>query len=241
LLIAFSPALLFALFGGWEAVRIGDPQMRMVLAWAVIGLILAITPLSLQRRFLAGEYIPIALLAVVGLDRLVSRLVAIKSNKWFRRGFYTLLVLSIPTNLILWITTFAAIQSYNSLIYLSRAELDAFEWVNANMQPDAVILASSETSLFIPPYTGRRVIYGHPFETVNAKNEEQIVNDFFTNALSSATEEEIEQVLRANGVDFLFWGPREKRLAGFEDFDQVLPQAQPVYWNLKVSLYREGP
>ena len=118
---------------------------------------------------------------------------------------------------------------------------DTFEWINTNQPPDIVILASPETSLFIPAYTGRRVIYGHPFETVNAQIEEQFVEDFFSNDLSSATDIQIKRDFKLKDIDLLFWGSREKELTGFEDLSQFLPQAQPVYQNSMVILYQEDP
>ena len=38
-----------------------------------------------------------------------------------------------------------------------------------------LILSSPEMGLFIPAQTGRRVLYGHPFETVNADAEKDLV------------------------------------------------------------------
>ena len=64
--------------------------------------------------------------------------------------------------------------------YLTQDETAALNWLKDNTAADAVILAGPEMGLFIPAQTGRRVIYGHPFETVNAELEEENVLAVYT-------------------------------------------------------------
>ena len=52
------------------------------------------------------------------------------------------------------------------------------DWLNENTDPDVLILADEEVGLLIPSITGRRVLYGHPFETVNAENERKYLREF---------------------------------------------------------------
>ncbi len=64
-------------------------------------------------------------------------------------------------------------------IYFS-AELEmALEWITRNTDPDDLFLTDKSAGLLIPSLTGRRVIYGHPFETVNAEGELKFINAFF--------------------------------------------------------------
>jgi hypothetical protein len=70
--------------------------------------------------------------------------------------------------------------------------------------------------LFIPAYTGRRVWYGHPFETTDAQRMENLVLKFFSGADLASDEKAILV------ADYLFYGNRERRLgeinlnAGYE-------------------------
>ena len=59
---------------------------------------------------------------------------------------------------------------------------------------------------FIPAFAGQRVVYGHPYETINAKVREQQVKDFYAGTIDRA------QVLRDETVDYIIVGPRERKL-----------------------------
>ena len=69
-----------------------------------------------------------------------------------------------------------------------------------------MILASPEMGLFIPAYTGRRVLYGHPFETPDAVNRETQLLSFFSGAEYGFDEQAIL------GAEYLFYGNREREL-----------------------------
>ena len=190
MVLSFSPALPLALVGFQKA-------PNTLRGWLVLGALLALLPSSLQRRFLMGLYIPLAGLAAVGLENL-------------RRPTFRILVLScfIPGPLFLFLTARAGIQAQSPLLYLDAGERGALAWIEANTDPDALVLAAPETGLFIPAYTGRRVIYGHPFETINAVAERAAVESFF----SEQDPDGAAQFLANRGVDFVFYGPREARL-----------------------------
>ena len=53
------------------------------------------------------------------------------------------------------------------------------------------------------------MLYGHPFETVNAVREEKTVTDFFLGDFSPA---QMQDLINAHGVDYIFFGPRERIL-----------------------------
>ncbi|MEN6409449.1 MAG: hypothetical protein ABFD44_07045, partial [Anaerolineaceae bacterium] len=77
---------------------------------------------------------------------------------------------------------------------------------------------------------GRKVVYGHPYETVNAAEEKQFVLNFFENGeLSKLT----EQQLLAKGVTLIYAGPREREL-GDLTFLRSLPR---VYDAGGVTIY----
>jgi len=67
-----------------------------------------------------------------------------------------------------------------------------------------LVLANEEVGLLIPSITGRRVMYGHPFETVNAENEREYLRELIFNNHedqfyeTAITEREIE-VIFLNG------------------------------------------
>ncbi len=84
-----------------------------------------------------------------------------------------------------------------------------------------------------PAQTGRRVLYGHPFETVNAEDEKQAVEALYAGRWGP---EEVEQYLNTRGVDYIFYGPREEGLG-----KRSVWQGYPVvYENEDVAILSVG-
>jgi hypothetical protein len=228
LAISLSPALIFAGMGAWAFARGQTSRGRLFLVWAGFGLALLYAPLSLQRRFMMGLYIPVVGLAAVGLDQLASK----SPEKWGRRAPRLVLFWSLPTNLLLLFLAIYGIQTHNPLYYLTRGEHQAFGWIETNTPQRALILAAPDTGMYIPAHTGRRVIYGHPFETVNAQDEEAAVTAFFQESGGTSP----EAFLEARGVEYVFYGPRERLLGDLPE----IPQLQQVYSQAGVSIYQVG-
>ncbi|HEX7976573.1 MAG TPA: hypothetical protein VF498_19335 [Anaerolineales bacterium] len=203
LLIALSPALLLAVAGAWGVLRGGLPAGRLLLAWAGLGLLLVYLPFGLQRRFMMGLFVPLAGLAALGIEVLTSR----RPWRWNTRAL-GLLLFSLPTGLFVLLAARQGAQTHDPLLYLTRSEAAGLAWITQNTPPRGLVLAAPETGLFIPAQTGRRVLYGHPFETVNAAGEQAAVEGYF---LSGGAD---QALLARRGVDYVFFGPRERRLAG---------------------------
>jgi hypothetical protein len=164
ILISFSPSLILAIFGisgAWKS----ESGKKMVL-WAGFGLILVLIPWNLQRRFLTGIYLPLAGLAVWGLDWLKEKM-ALRSSLWVGMIF----IFALPTNFIVIISGVNAALNQDPQVYLDACILRSLEWLSENSEKDDLVLAEPETGLLVPHLTGLRVIYGHPFETISADQE----------------------------------------------------------------------
>ncbi|HDQ72400.1 MAG TPA: hypothetical protein ENN19_09920 [Chloroflexi bacterium] len=98
-----------------------------------------------------------------------------------------------------------------SWFYLSDGEWDVLRWLRDEGRPEAVVLCSPMMGTFTPAWAGQPVLYGHPFETVNAEQREAQVEAFWTGALDGPTR---DQFLRENRVTYILAGPREAALAG---------------------------
>ena len=154
-------------------------------------------------RFLIGYMVPLAGLAGLGLDRLFAH------QKRLTLAMLTFVfVMAVPSNLLILVGGVGAIQSRESMVFLSIDEKTSLDWLRANSPDDALVLASPQMGLFIPAYTGRRVLYGHPFETVNAQVMETKVEHFFQVSISD------EEISALSDADYIFYGPRERELGG---------------------------
>jgi uncharacterized membrane protein len=82
------------------------------------------------------------------------------------------------------------------------------------------------------------VIYGHPFESINADISKQFVIDFYTRMIASRDMDKIHRSLFEYRVDYIYMGPREKRLT-IEDFSPFLQeQFDQVFQNADVKIFR---
>lgn len=221
-IISFSPLIILALPTVFVLSKQKLENNRVVVFWLVVGIALLYLPWSLQRRFIYGLYIPIAVVAVMGIYRLVSDR---NSLRWVGTVF---IVLSLPTNIVVLFSAGPGIFSRNTTIFVRQDEEQAFQWLSKNTPEDAVIIAAPETGLFIPARAGRRVIYGHPFETIDADKKRESLIRFFQGIPTTGG---ITPLLQG---DYLIYGPREKELG-----DGDLPAGlEPVYENGSTRIYQ---
>lgn len=206
LFFSLSPALVLAVWGIKPA--LGKQSNRFWVVWLVLGAVLLYIPWNLQRRFLVGYYIPVVCLAVMGLQSIAEK-VKIK----YQTIVAVLLILSVPTNLIVLISGIQAASKKDPQIYLYNEERLAMDWIGAHTHPGSLILAAPDTGLLIPAFTGRDVIYGHPFETTFAEQKKYSLERFYTGGMDAASQREY---LVQQDVDYVLYGPRERKLGTFQ-------------------------
>jgi hypothetical protein len=223
LFISLSPCLVLGLFGlknAWET-----EQGKLMILWTFLSLGLIIVPWNLQRRFMTGIYVPISCLAVFGLRTLND-----KVNISNRISMILLIIFALPTN---WIIIYSGLQASNTLdpaIYLDSGLVEAFDWIEDNIPHESVFLTDEITGLYIPSWTGRRVVYGHPFETVNAEVQLDYLDDFFDKKLSG---DNVTPQLTERGVDYVLL----LRANGPDDEDWLGAKLSLLYENTDVSIY----
>lgn len=204
LIISLSPALLLAVWGIVIAFRKSDSgrTAQYLAVWIITGLFLIYLPLNLQRRLISALYIPIAALAVLASQSL-------RSGQLKKLAVPLLLIFSLPTNLLILAGEIKAIQDKDPAIYVTRDELAAFAWLDQNAPSDSLVMAAPESGLLIPAFSSMHVLYGHPFETVQADEQLGKVNALYSGGL---TVDQAEDLVITEGVDYIFYGPREKEL-----------------------------
>ena len=217
--LGYGLLLIFAFFGARQAWWRKTDWDVLLLVWVLVTVLLLYAPFPLQRRFSLGLHVPIGILAAIGLTELVRA-------KWPRR---TLIGVMVLTSIFIELALFGGAAAHDPRIYLSTNEAAALSWLEANASRDAVVLASPEMGGFIPAFSGQRVVYGHPFETVNAKVREQQVKDFFAGTIDRA------QVLRDNAVAYIVVGPRERKLGAI---DVSVLSVEEVFTAGDVVVYR---
>ncbi|MGD0002758.1 MAG: hypothetical protein ABSE06_00870 [Anaerolineaceae bacterium] len=223
-MLSFSPIFVLALYGAWIAWRSHrETGMRLLILWFIVGIVLIYFPFSLQRRFMLGFYIPSACLGVIAIQRITRK----NAKKWL---WPLTFFLSVITNIMLILAGIFGVMAHAPAIFLEKSESQALAWISTNTPKDSIILASPDMGSFIPADTGRKVLYGHPFETVNAELEKSKVQTFFKGDL--AYQDQVK-FLEDNKIGYIFWGPREKALGA----PIILNQMKTVYQNNDVVIF----
>lgn len=213
-ILSFSPAIIFSMIGVYIVARQKRSKpFTLLIVWLAVGSILMFSPLALQRRFLLGFFIPCGALGVVGLFEL-------SKNKMrnFRLNFAFFFLASILTNIILFMGIINAVEKQEKTLFISDANLKAFNWLDQQLPDEGTVLANAENGNLIPAYTHWRVIYGHPFETVESDMREQEVIDIFSGNFPA---EDFPLFLRDNQVEYIYVGPKDQDLAEIPDVVEI--------------------
>ena len=231
LLVSFSPIIFLAMYYLFFLVKNKsiNSQDRLPIIWAIVLLVLIFIPFSLQRRFIFGLYIPLSILAIRGLF-------SISCNKPKIINYFSLMILvvSFLTNIIFITSNLSIVQSQNSMFILSQDESSALRWLRENTENSDILISSPSLSNFIPGRTGRKVVYGHPFETVDAQVREDEVNNFYANFFSM---EEQRKYLIDQSIDWVIQGPRERTIGE----PAILEELLPAFQNETVAVYKVAP
>ncbi|MBI5566231.1 MAG: hypothetical protein HY870_15140 [Chloroflexi bacterium] len=207
-----------------------------LVAWFVIGPVLAYAPFSFQRRLIEGWQISLSIFAAMGLvyrvlpawrrSRVVRRLAT--HRRYSARGLRQWALAAV---LLLLFATYALLLSEQSMRMLAQlppsfrdgGEIAALRWLDAQVQPDAVILASYATSNFAPTIVAARMFTGHGPETAYSDRKRELVAAFY----AAATPDEARQAfLRDWSITYVIYGPLEKQLgqvdlSGLDNLDLV--------------------
>ena len=224
-----SPAIIDYVLGYGVLILLAIPAARsawrrrsnwdlLLLAWIVVTAPLLYAPFPLQRRWSLGLHIPIGVLAASGLSQIARTI----------RARRLLFAATVPTSITIVVVLIAGAAAHSPNIYLTTDEFAAMTWLHDHAQFNDVVLAAPETGAFIPAFAGQRVVYGHPYETVDADRKKQLVLDFFTGRSTDAL----------RGVNYVLIGPREQTLGASDVSDLPLSEA---FRSGQVVLYAVKP
>jgi len=210
LVIGLGVPLIVALPGIYRAIRRferdGD---RVMLLWLACIVVAIYVPINVQRRFMVGMMIPMAYFATRAIEDVwLPRI----GRRWRPAvGSIFIPFIAISQLLMLFLPVLPAITGYPQLavgIFLERDYALAYSWLDARTSETDVILASPLASAWIPAWVGSRVVYGHPYETLNADVKKQQVLDWYT-ATNGA---DCHTLLSEYSVRYILYGPEEQKL-----------------------------
>jgi hypothetical protein len=229
--LSYGLVLALALLGGVFAARHGSDGDWLLLGWVIVTVAGMYVPLPLQRRLSLGLGIPIGLLAGRGWRRLF-RSPGRARRQGLLRGLAVAFCALTPIFVVL-MALLAALAG-GPWFYLSDGEQAALEWLRDEGEPNAVVLCAPQMGLFVPAWAGQPVVYGHPFETVDAERRKAQVEAYWSGEMSPA---ERESFLRENRVRYVLVGPREMEIGDWR-LEIVGLEERPVFEAGDVRVYK---
>ena len=223
-----------------------DDTHLFLMAWFLAHFILVYIPLNFQIHLLSGWQIVTGVMAAIGLYTRVlpwlrRRLSAMSPQRVALLGSSALLLAVLPTNLYIlaWRTLDmkAAWQEMDERVtdnrYFIRAgEYDAYQFLETQVKGTDVVFSSLNTGAFIPALTGARSFLGHWAQTLDFQNKRTMVDAFFN---AATTDDQRLQLLSEYSVGYLFYGPEEAKLGGYDPAGS--PFLTEVYKNDDVTIY----
>ncbi len=227
-ILSFSPAIILALVLIWKQSKEKEFWMRhfILLAWLIVGFLLLYIPFSLQRRFLFGYYVPVVLLAGVFFEKFI-----ILSQKNGRTILRIVIIISLITNVLLLNGILKGLSQHDSHFYLNRDEAEAISWLDLHSPKGTVVLTSPGLGNFVPARSDLKVMYGHPFETIDAEEKKEKITQFYIGELRGST---LKAWLKEYNVEYIMFGIREKEIG--TNFDTSF--LSRVHQFDSISIYR---
>jgi hypothetical protein len=191
-LLAYGVVGLPALFGLRVALARArhDARFALLVGWVPAGLLLVYLPLNVQRRLGEAVFVPLVILAVLGVWTLARGWALRWRNRSAVRRFWRyalpLLVLASFSSAILWLGSLSAAGQARLPLFRPVAEVAAFDWLNANAPADAVVLTSVSSGNALPAFTNLRPVMGHGPETLDWPTKTEQVQRFFGGEMDAA-------------------------------------------------------
>src|SRR5438128_1107251 len=233
LTVSLGLPLLAAVAGMVIAWRRRDRGLALLFVWPPLVLALLYLPniANIQRRLLDALYVPIGILAAVGIRSLTSRLRRARA----RRIEAILVTSCCLSSLIVLAIALRFASGAFAEAYIADDSWRAMQSIATHHQPGDRALSSPGAGQRLPAWAGVSVYVGHYSETLDYFQKIRNVSEVLKPGASEAT---VRAFLHDNGITLLYWGPDET-LTGFQPASQ--PYLEPVHQDGAVTIYRVLP
>lgn len=199
--------------------------------WIGVAAIASYLPWSMQRRFLTGFQVTIAILAACGLSQLTNRFGRTPLRAWWLKVSFVLFAAISNIYLIAGYTTVALLEL--PAYYHAPDEFAALTWLQTHTPWDQTVLAAYDTSARIFGQIGHRIVAGHWTETANVESKTREVAAFFD---AATTADKRQATLARWCVRYVVVGPEERTLGDFDAASS--PLLEEAFTNEDVTIYR---
>jgi hypothetical protein len=230
LALSLGLPLLAAILGIVIAWRRRDKGLALLFVWPPLVMALLYLPniANIQRRLLDALYVPIGVLAAVGIRALTSRLRRARARR-IEAMLVTACCLS--SALVLAIALRFASGAFAEA-YIGGDAWQAMQWLSAHHQQGDRALSSPGAGQLLPAWAGVQVYVGHYSETLDYFQKIRNVSAVLKPGQPAST---VRAFLHDNGITLLYWGTVEAA-TGFQPDNQ--PYLQLVHRDGTVAIYR---
>ena len=230
LALSLGLPLLAAVAGIVVAWRRRDRGLALVMVWPPLVLLLLYAPnlANLQRRLLDALYVPLGVLAAVGIRALTDRL---RPGRARRVERLLMPAFCFSSAIVLAIALRFASGAFPEA-YVANDTWDAMQWLGANHRAGDRVLSSPQAGLLLPAHAGVTVYVGHYSETLDYFKKIANVQEILGPGVSDVA---VRDFFAANRVTILYWGTDEARTS-FKPQDR--PYLEPIYRHGTVAIYR---
>jgi hypothetical protein len=184
------------------------PELLLLISWIISFPILIYAPVNTQRRLAEGFWVVLVVVVFLSVEKSKGKL--LRYGYWF-------FGLTLPTTLLLFIGLFQTTFKAGKPVYLELEEVQAYQYFQTQDFQDRVVLGAYATGNALPAYSPVRVLVGHGPESYKGPTYLQSVNAFY----NQETNNDMRiKLLSENDVTFVFWGPNEREIGGWEPFQE---------------------
>jgi hypothetical protein len=207
-LLAYGLAIPFAIMGARKLLRERPWDGWLLAAWALAIPFLAYAPFNLQRRLPEGAWVALVILMVKSFEG--------EGDTRTRRaawGIGLLTAFCLPSTLFLLTGGYLTAIRPAMPVFRPADEVAVFEQLGASAQPGDIVLSSYETGNALPAWSPVRVVVGHGPESVGLADLLPKVQRFYS---VEADDEERQRLVQKLNVSYVFYGPSEAGLGGWQ-------------------------
>jgi hypothetical protein len=210
-LVAYGLLLPFAWVGGRRLLRHSPWTGWLLAGWLLALPLLSYAPVNLQRRLPEGIWVALVTLSMAAIGGSTPENT---SQKAYRRLLPTAaLFLTFPSTLFLLLGGLMTARQVDLPVFRPSDEVAVFEALREDALTDQVVLAAYETGNALPAWAPLRVVIGHGPESVYLAELRPQVAAFYS---QDASETFRLEFLRRFDMRYVFWGPAERLLGGWD-------------------------
>ena len=216
-------------------------QYWQIVAWFVLSIALAYSPVWFQRKLIFGSHIPICILASLSLETLYSKPSRSRVGRMITAGILllTLILASTSSVRVLAIQFRPDATNPQNGSFIPQDRMQGVEFLKRNSTPDDIVFADFLTSRYIPAYSGNTVVWGHWAMAVDVEERQQWATRIFDPESGWDSLKRLQEFY-GSGIRFIFLDEQLKsRLEQHPVTMQlVLGASEMIFENRSVSIYR---